>query len=102
MKDTASGSHPSPGEAADSPTSPRQVPHVTKNDLNATVGPNEGANSPPVAASPANASGTDRVDVAEQDRAIDAESMYDGRPSQDKNYSASREVERSEKEESKS
>lgn len=50
-------------------------PHLTENDEAAGV---------QVPALPANASGSDQVTSAEQDRGIDRESMYDRRPDEDK------------------
>jgi hypothetical protein len=77
---------PGRSQVSDSTASPARPPHVTENDRNATVGPNGGANSQSGPSQPANASGTDRVGVAEQSQPIEPESMYDGRPSQDKDH----------------
>ena len=61
----------------------RHRPHVTENDEDAPVqdetqAPND------VTVLPANASGTDKVDVDDQAAPIDEESMYDQRPERDK------------------
>ncbi|MEX2584502.1 MAG: hypothetical protein WD766_14635, partial [Gemmatimonadota bacterium] len=61
----------------------KHPPHVTENDEDApvqdsTTAPDE------VPVLPANASGTDSVDVDEQNQPIDDESMYDRRPEEEK------------------
>lgn len=61
--DRGSDNHPEP-------------PHVTQNDR-------EGGH-PDEAVLPANASGSDRVPADDLKQPVDDESMYDGRPSQDK------------------
>lgn len=64
-------------EVGDARSSRRDPPHVTENDETA-----EQTDEGPVL--PANASGRDQISSQEQDFAVDEESAYDRRPSQDK------------------
>jgi hypothetical protein len=68
------------GSARDSQ---RHPPHLTENDEDA---PLQAENESPgeVPALPANAAGSDKLDTSEQAQEIREESMYDQRPSQDK------------------
>lgn len=69
-------------------SSQRHPPHVTENDEDAPVREDKpSAKDAPVL--PANASGRDRVSAEEQSQPIDDESMYDNRPSEDKDRPAS-------------
>ena len=68
-------------EAGSAGDSQRHPPHVTEND------------GPAVPHLPANASGSDKVTTAEQDRGIDPASMYDRRPEEDKDQPPSERAE---------
>lgn len=71
-------------EVGSQASSNRNPPHVSENAEDEPIQkemPSPGA--APVM--PANASGTDKVDSAEQAQPVDDESMYDGRPDEDKN-----------------
>jgi hypothetical protein len=64
-------------------SSRRHPPHVTENDEDAPVREDKpAAGDAPVL--PANASGRDKVTAEEQAQPTDDESMYDNRPSTDK------------------
>lgn len=63
--------------------SQRHPPHVTPNDAGAPVQQSTESDDD-VPALPANASGQDNIPADEAAREIDRESMYGGRPSQDK------------------
>ncbi len=67
----------------DAETSQRHPPHV---DHNAKGAPLQGSTQAPddVAALPANAHGRDELPLDQVPRTIDEESMYDGRPAEDK------------------
>ena len=68
-------------------SSQRHPPHVTENDENAPVREDKAAaGDAPVL--PANASGRDKVTAEEQSQPTDDESMYDNRPSTNKDQHA--------------
>jgi hypothetical protein len=78
----APGAGPRP-EAGGRPEAGRDAPHVTHNDVDAPV--QDSAPAPDdVAALPANAHGKDVVEAHRAPDEVDAESMYDGRPGEDK------------------
>lgn len=62
-----------------------QPPHVTENDEDAEV-QDELESPDDVPVLPANASGQDQVSSDDQSRVVDAESMYDRRPEEDKDW----------------
>jgi hypothetical protein len=67
----------------------KHPPHQTEVDESANVQGAASGNSGDAAVLPANAQGSDRVSTGEQSRPIDSESMYDGRPAEDKDRPAS-------------
>ncbi|CAN5225642.1 hypothetical protein BH23GEM4_BH23GEM4_01100 [soil metagenome] len=70
-------------EAGDAAGSHRDPPHVTENDEDAPAQP---ADAPDAPLSGANASGVDKVSTEKLDQGIDDESMYDRRPSENKDW----------------
>jgi len=62
----------------------REAPHTMPQDDDVANDRSSGSSGDSPTA-PANASGVDKVPVAEQDEGIDEESMYDRRPERDKN-----------------
>ena len=78
----APGAGPRP-ESGGRPESGRDAPHVTRNDADAPVQDSTPAPDD-VAALPANAHGKDVVDAHREVGEVDDESMYDGRPGEDK------------------
>lgn len=66
----------------------KHPPHQTEADESADVQGAASAGANDAAVLPANAQGSDRVSTGEQSQPIDSESMYDGRPAEDKDRSA--------------
>jgi hypothetical protein len=71
-------------EVGDSQSSHRHPPHVPQSEADSAL-QDEHDSPEQVPAMPANASGTDKVSTAEQNRPIEPTSMYDRRPEEDKN-----------------
>lgn len=70
-------------EVGDAQSSQRHTPHLTANDKGAPLQDDvQAPNDVPVL--PANASGHDTTPADQQQRAVNDESMYEGRPTQDK------------------
>lgn len=80
MTDPMRGAREEKGSAAGSHRDP---PHVTPNDEDAPAQP---ADAPDAPLSAANASGVDKVPTEQLDQPIDEESMYDRRPSENKDW----------------
>ena len=88
--ETVAQQHPGgePGkrkEVGDAASSRLHPPHVDDNADEAPV-QDEHENPAEIPTLPANASGSDKITTAEHDQGIDEESMYDKRPSQDKDH----------------
>lgn len=75
-------------EKGDAASSRLHPPHLTENDEEAPLQEEVEGEEIPVA--PANAGGVDRISTEEQAQPIDDESMYDGRPEEDKDRPPSR------------
>jgi hypothetical protein len=78
-------------EAGSARDSQRHPPHVTENDEGAPL-QDENESPSEVPALPANAAGADKLDTSEQAQEIREESMYDQRPTQDKDHPPSESV----------
>lgn len=70
-------------EVGDAASSREHPPHLTENDESEAI-PAEHDNAAEVPALPANAGGRDTMTTAEHDQGIEPTSMYERRPSEDK------------------